>query len=154
MAGKERTSLNPSARSSARLGLGEVDNIAPGLLHCRYAGRIRLEHVEPLMREGDRLIAEGYRLLVALDADDVHAYESEVRKVVQQWIADNRANLEGFWVLFRSPLVKMGLNVVNAFTGGALRGFTDPEAFDRELAEAAVRAHAGELRQDPRAPVH
>lgn len=143
---KKRAPLHPSARDSARLGLGEVDVIAPGLIHARYSGKIRPEHLEPLIAAGDQVIASGYRALLVVDADDVHAYESDCRKIMQVWIADNRDHLEGVWVLFRSPLVKMALSLINAVTGGVLRGFSDPEEFDAAVAAATARAHAGGLR--------
>jgi hypothetical protein len=146
MVDKKRAPLKPSARDSARLGLGEVDVIAPGLLHARFVGRVRLEHLEPLMVAGDQAIAAGHRALIIIDADDVHAYDTEVRKAYQAWIRANRDHIESIWVLFRSPLIKMGLGLVNAVTNGALRGFSDPEEFETAVAEATARALAGELR--------
>jgi hypothetical protein len=147
MAGEpnERPPLHPSARSSARLGLGEVDIIKPGLLHVRLAGAIRPEHVEPIMAAGDEQIAKGYRVLLAIDADDVHGYKSEVRQVFQVWLRQNRSSIEKVWVLFRSPLLKMGVAMANAFTGGMLRSFADPEEFDAELSKATRRAQSGAL---------
>ena len=136
---KERPPLNPSARSSARLGLGEVDIIAPGLLHVRLAGAILPEHLEPIMGVGAEQIAQGRRLLIAIDADDVHAYKTEVRQQFQVWLRLHRNSIERVWVLFRSPLLKMGVAMVNAFTGGMLRSFSDPEEFDAELSKAARR---------------
>src|SRR5690606_3212928 len=122
MVDKKRVPLKPSARDSARLGLGEVDTVAPGMIHARFIGRIRLEHIEPLMAAGDQMLADHDRLLVVIDADDVHAYDTEVRKVFQGWIRDRRSRLEGIWVLYRSPLLKMGLGLINAATNGAVRG--------------------------------
>lgn len=139
----KRVPLKPSARDSARLGLGEVDIIAPGLIHARFVGRVRLEHLEPVMTTGEQVIAGGHRLLVVIDADDVHAYDSECRKVFQTWIRHHRSELEGVWVLFRSPLIKMGISLVNAVTNGIIRGFSDPTEFEMELAEATARAQAG-----------
>ena len=142
MAGEtnERPPLHPSARSSARLGLGEVDVIAPGLIHVRLAGAISAEQIDPIMRAGDEQIAQGYKVLLAIDADDVHAYKTEVRQNFQVWLRQNRNNVEKVWVLFRSPLLKMGISLANAFTGGMLRSFSDPEEFDAELSKASRRA--------------
>jgi hypothetical protein len=136
----DRRPLNPSARSSARLGLGEVDVITPGVIHVRLAGAVNLEHVEPIMRAADQQIARGYRVLIAIDADDVHGYKTEVRTVFQAWMRQHRHELEKVWVLFRSPLIKMGISMVNAFTGGMLRSFQTPEEFDAELGKATRRA--------------
>ena len=119
---KVRPALNPSARSSARLGLGEVDIITPGIIHVRVAGAIRPEHIEPIMQAGDEQIAMGYRVLIAIDADDVHGYKSEVRTIF-----------------------KLGISLANAFTGGMLRSFSDPEEFDAELSQAARKAQNGWL---------
>jgi hypothetical protein len=151
---KKRAPLLPSARDSARLGLGQVDVIAPGVIHARYVGKIRLEHLQPLMTAGDELIASGHRLLIVIDADDVHAYETECRTTFQAWLRERRERLDGVWVLFRSPLIKMGLGLVNAFTNGAVRGFSDPGEFDAAVAEAAERARAGGMRAVERPTVH
>lgn len=143
----ERAPLNPSARSSARMGFGEVDTVAPGLLHCRVAGYVRLEHVEPIIFAANEEIHKGYRPLLFIDGDDTHGYESEVRKVFQTWAKRNRTTIEAIVVLFRSPLVKMGLNLAQGFTGGVIRGCASTEEFDRMLSEATTRARAGGLRQ-------
>lgn len=147
MAGEtnERPPLHPSARSSARLGLGEVDIITPGLIHVRLAGAIRPENIEPIMLAGDEQIAKGYRVLIAVDADDVHGYKTEVRQLFQSWLRQNRGSVEQVWVLFRSPLLKMGVNLANAFTGGMIRSFSDPEEFDAELSKATRKAQTGWL---------
>ena len=146
----ERRPLNPSARSSTRLGLGEVDIVAPGVLHVRLAGAVQVEHLEPMMFAAMEQFVEGKRVLVAIDADDVHAYKSEVRKILQCWLRDIRPHADGVWMLYRSPVIKMGIGLMNAFTGDLIRGFTDPEEFDAELArvirearqaEAELRAH-------------
>lgn len=138
----ERPELHPSARSSARLGLGEVDIITPGIIHVRLAGAITPEHIEPVMRAGEQQIELGYRVLIAIDADDVHGYKSEVRQVFQVWVRQHRNNIEKVWVLFRSPLLKMGIGLANAYTGGMLRSFADPEQFDAELSKATRRANS------------
>jgi hypothetical protein len=146
---KERPPLNPSARSSARLGLGEVDIITPGIIHVRVAGAIRPEHIEPIIAAGDEQIASGSRVLIAIDADDVHGYKSEVRQIFQLWLRQNRTDVEKVWVLFRSPLLKMGISLANAFTGGMLRSFDDPEEFDAELSKATRKAQGGWLLKKP-----
>lgn len=142
---EERTPLNPSARSSARLGLGEVDVISPGLLHVRFAGAIRVEHFEPLIEAANQQIRLGYKVLIAVDADDVHAYKSEVRQIFQTWLRRNRNDVEKVWILFRSPLIKMGIAMMNSYTGGMIRAFSDSDEFDVELGKATRRARGGWL---------
>ncbi|MFO7563953.1 MAG: hypothetical protein R6X02_15005 [Enhygromyxa sp.] len=142
----ERTSSSPSARSSTRKGSGEVELVAPGLLHCRVTGYVRLEHVEQIIFTANDQIRKGYRPHLFVDGDDVHGYDTEVRKLFQSWAGRNRADIEGVWVLFRSPLVKMGLSIASALTGGAIRGFADANEFDKALAEATRKARAGGYR--------
>jgi hypothetical protein len=129
----DRTS---SARSSTRRGTGEVEVVAPGLLHCRVTGYVRLEHVEQIIFTANEQIRKGYRPHLFIDGDDVHGYDTEVRKVFQTWASRNRADIVGVWVLFRSPLVKMGLSIASALTGGVIRGFDDSNEFDKALADA------------------
>ena len=145
---QDRRPLHPSARSSARLGLGEVDLIAPGVLHVRFAGSVQLEHIEPMMLAATEEIMKGNRVLLAIDADDVHAYKSEVRKIFQGWLRDAGYDVEAVWVLFRSPVIKMGISLVNSFVGGNITGYSDPEAFDEALEDATRRARRGWLRKD------
>ena len=147
LAKRDRRPLHPSARSSARLGLGEVDVIAPGLLHVRLAGSLQLEHIESMMIAVTQEIADGKRVIVAIDADDVHAYRSEVRKMFQGWLRDIQPEVEAVWILYRSPVVKMGISLMNAFTGGLIQGFNDHEAFDAALLEATRKAKASALRK-------
>jgi hypothetical protein len=148
----DRVPLNPSARSSARLGLGEADLIAPGLIHSRVAGYVRLGHIEPIIFAANEEIRKGCRVHIYIDGDDVHGYESDVRKVFQTWAKRNRAHIEGVWVLYRSPLVKMGVSLASAFTAGLIRGFASPEEFDRALETATKRGRAGEFRHSLRLP--
>ncbi len=146
----DRVPLHPSARSSARLGLGEADVIAPGLVHSRLAGYVRLSHSEKIIFAANEQIRKGYRALVFVDGDDVHGYEGDVRKVFQTWAKRNSRDIEGVWVLFRSPLVKMGLSLAHTFTNGLIRGFASPQEFERALELATKRARAGEFRQSSR----
>jgi len=145
--GDGRPPLSPSARSSARMGMGEVETVASGLLHCRVAGYVRLAHAEPIIFAANNEIRRGFRPMVFVDADDVHGYEVQVRLVFQTWAQRNRDSIEGVWVLYRSALVKMGVGLAQAFTGGVIRGYGSTEEFDRALAEATTRARSGGLRQ-------
>lgn len=145
----ERPTLHPSARSSARLGLGEVDIITTGVIHVRLAGAVRVPHVEPILSAAEEQIASGSRVIIAIDADDVHGYKADVRKVFQAWLRRNKGDVEKVWVLFRSPLIKMGVGMVNAVTGGLIRAFSDPEEFDAELSKATRRAREGWLAKHP-----
>lgn len=143
----DRAPLHPSARSSARLGLGEADLIAPGLVHSRIAGYVRLRHIEPIIFAANEEIRKGCRVHIYIDGDDVHGYEADVRKILQTWAKRNREHIEGIWILYRSPLLKMGVSLANAFTAGLIRGFASPEEFDRALELATKRGRAGEFRQ-------
>ena len=127
--------------------------MAPGVLHARMAGAIQPEHIRPLIEASDAMIQRGYRVLLAIDADDVHGYKTEVRKIMQLWMRQNRGDIEKVWVLFRSPLIKMGISMVNAFTGGMIRAFSDPEEFDAEIARMVERAHQGYFQKQVQASV-
>ncbi|WP_106094216.1 hypothetical protein [Enhygromyxa salina] len=140
---EDRPPLYPSARSSARMGLGQADVIAPGLIHCRLAGHVRPEHIQPVLDAGADQIKAGFRVLIVIDADDVHAWKSEVRKIFQAWLVDNASCVEKAWVMYRSPVVKMGLSLMNAETNGLVIGFEDPDSFDEAVAAATRRARAG-----------
>ena len=143
----ERVPLHPSARSSARMGLNEAERVGPGLVHCRIAGYMRLTHLESAIFAANEEIRRGYRVRMFIDADDVHGYEGEARRVFQTWAKRNRDSIEGIWVLYRSPIVKMGVSLANAFTAGLIRGFASPEEFERAFATATRRSAAGEFRE-------
>lgn len=134
--------LQPSARTSARLGLGEADHLAPGVIHLRFAGRLKIQHIKVMFDAGNEAIAAGHRLTLAIDAHDVHGYHTEVRKIAQRWLKDNREHIDTLFVLFRSPLVKMAVSMVNPVVGGFIVSYNDYEEFDAELAKAARKARA------------
>lgn len=136
--------LFPSARSSMRLGLGEVDVIAPGLLHVRFAGHLRVQHIEPMISAGEQMIAHGFRPLIVMDAHDVHAYEAEVRRRWQRFLVHHKDAIFGSWVLFRSPLFKMAITLINPMVGGTMKPFTKFEAFDEAVSEMTERARRGD----------
>lgn len=124
--------------------------MAPGVLHVRFAGHLQAEHVHPMIAGGDLAIAQGFRPLVAIDAHDVHAYETEVRKMWQRWLFEHRERVFANWVLFRSPLIKMAVTLINPVVGGIIRPFASAQEFDIALAGICDRARQGDpqLRQD------
>jgi hypothetical protein len=125
------------------MGLGQADVIAPGLIHCRLAGHVRAEHIQPVLDAGDAQILAGFRVLIVIDADDVHAWKSEVRQIFQAWLVGNAKCVEKAWVMYRSPVIKMGLSLMNAQTDGLVILFDDPDAFDAAVEAATRRARAG-----------
>jgi hypothetical protein len=133
----------PRARSSARLEIGEVVVVAPGLIQARFAGRICVATVEPLMSAVDEQIRQGYRPHLFVDVAESDEYDTDARTMFTNWLAGTRKQMKGVWVLYSSPLVKMGLWLARAFTDGAINGSDDAEEFDRVLDEAKQRAREG-----------
>lgn len=124
--------------SSERIALGEIVVVAPGVVHCRVPKYVRVDTLERIIAAAEEQLQAGYRPRVFIDSAETERYDIEVRKVLQDWVTDNRTRLEGIWVLYSSPLIKIGTSLANAFTGGAFHGYDKIEEFDQEL-DAAIR---------------
>jgi hypothetical protein len=123
--------------SSARIALGEIVVVAPGVIHCRVPAYVRLDTLERIIAAADEQLRTGHRPRVFIDSAETERYDIEVRKVFQDWVTGNRSKIEGVWVLYSSPLIKIGTSLASAFTGGAFHGYDDIEKFDKEL-DAAI----------------
>jgi hypothetical protein len=128
--------------SSARIALGEIVVVAPGVIHCRVPAYVRLDTLERIIAAADEQLRQGHRPRVFIDSAETERYDIDVRKVLQDWVLDNRTKIEGIWVLYSSPLIKIGTSLASAFTGGAFHGYDDIEKFDEELDAAISNALA------------
>jgi len=124
--------------SSARIALGEIVVVAPGVIHCRVPGYVRLDTLERIIAAADDQLRKGHRPRIFIDSAETYRYDIDVRKVFQDWVTNNRSKIEGIWVLYSSPLIKIGTSLASAFTGGAFHGYDEIEEFDREL-DAAIK---------------
>lgn len=128
--------------SSARIALGEIVVAAPGVIHCRVPAYVRLDTLQRILDAADDQLRQGHRPRVFIDSAETERYDIDVRKVLQDWVLENRNKIEGIWVLYSSPLIKIGTSLASAFTGGAFHGYDDIEKFDEELDAAISNARA------------
>jgi hypothetical protein len=116
--------------------LGEAELVVPGLVRCTIEGHVRLEAVERLIFTANDDIRRDLRVGLYIDAFGAVGYEAECRKVFQTWALRNRASIEGVWILYSSPLIKMGASLVSAYTGGLVHAISVRAQWEQVLARA------------------
>jgi hypothetical protein len=125
-----------------RAELGEAKLVAAGVVHFRIGGHVKLAEIEKVIFAANDPIRAGLRVVLFLDGYEARGYDGEGRKVFQTWALNNRDSIEAIWVLFSSPLIKMGANLVGVFTGGLVHSVAERAEFEREL-DAAIRRARG-----------
>ena len=125
----------------------------PALHATKQAGPSRLGTlVRLLLLACDESVREVAEALPGCLIDDLVANEViTVDGLTARAALDIRPHADGVWMLYRSPVIKMGIGLMNAFTGDLIRGFTDPEEFDAELARVIREARLADARAEPRA---
>lgn len=133
---RERHVTDSTASSTE--DLGEVKRVAPGVISFQIGGYVRLAAIEQVIVAANAEIRLGRRVSLFLDGYTAVGYDGEGRKLFQTWALGNRDDIEGIWVLFSSPLIKMGASLVGAFTGASVVSLTDRHKFEQLLAHACA----------------
>jgi len=147
-----RDSGTASGRARYKTLLGEAvwSTPAPGVVLVRYRGHAEVALYEPIAKEMDRQVAQFPKVRLFVDFEELASYDTEFRTRWTDWFRRNHSHLEHSYILQRSALVKMGVQLVNLFIGEILLPVTEREEFERKL-EEAVRSTRGALPSE-RAP--
>lgn len=120
-------------------GFVEVGLLAPGLIYQTASGYASAEVARALVVRLDELVGRAPRVLIFDDWFGVTGYDSEARRVIEQWTVRNRGSIEKIHVLLSSKLVSMAIAVSNLVTDTATVPYTDRAAFEASLAAALSR---------------
>ena len=114
--------------------------LAPGVFSVRYQGVGHADFVPQLQRALDARIRKGLVVALCVDASELQGYESDFRRLWTTWFTAQRGNYHQVPILFRSELVKMGINLVNPLIGNKILALTERAKYDEVVQKAVVRA--------------
>lgn len=126
----------------ARAGSAQVREVVDGVLDIRYVGLAHADFVPPIHELLDRRIDEGHKVCVCVDAHELQGYAPEFRKAWTDWFRKRRGHYHQVPILFRSNLVRMGINLVNPLIGNMILSLSEPADYERALVQAVARARA------------
>lgn len=128
-AGRGRISLISSG-SSISVAVVRID--VEGHAYTEFA-----EAMTPMM---DKLVADGGRLYLGIDAEGMASYDARFRYLWTEWIKRNESAIDGLLILFRSRVVQSVAVIINAVTGGELVEACDNrDEFEDRLAQAIAK---------------
>ncbi len=137
----KRAPLGASGFSlEARAGSAQVREVVLGVLDIRYVGLAHADFVAPICELLDQRIREGHKVSLCVDAHELQGYATEFRKTWTDWFRRQRGHYHQVPILFRSSLVRMGINLVNPLIGNMILPLSEPAAYERALQEATARA--------------
>lgn len=117
-----------------------VRELALAVFDIRYQGIGHGRFVTEIQRDLTRRIREGHKVSLCVDAGDLVSYESDFRRLWTKWFSENRGQFHQVPILFRSALVRMGINVVNPLIGNMILAVSHRAAYDEAVKEAVLRA--------------
>ena len=103
------------------------------------AGRGCGEFAPPCVRCWSVAAGRSERLTLFFDFWDMPGYDSAFRVAMTDWMLANRARLEPMHVLARSPIVRMGVSVVNLSLGGLIHTHGMRATYDSALKPFTTR---------------
>jgi hypothetical protein len=77
-----------------------------------------------------------------VDASELEGYESDFRKQWTTWFRNQQGNYHQVPILFRSALVRMGINLVNPLIGNKIHALTERTQYEEVVQKAVARARA------------
>jgi hypothetical protein len=137
----KRTPLGTSGFTlEAHAGSAQVREVVTGVLDIRYVGLAHADFVPPIHELLDRRIKEGNKVSLCVDAHELQGYATEFRKAWTDWFRRQRGHYHQVPILFRSNLVRMGINLVNPLIGNMILPLSEQAAYEQALNDATMRA--------------
>lgn len=103
-------------------------------------GHAYTEFAEAMTPMMDKLVADGGRLYLGIDAEGMASYDARFRYLWTEWIKRNESSIDGLLILFRSRVVQSVAVIINAVTGGELVEACDNrDEFEDRLAHAVTQ---------------
>jgi hypothetical protein len=123
-----------------RGGKARVQELVPGVLNIRYQGIGHAAFVPEIQRGANQRIREGLTVTICVDASELVSYDTEFRKKWTSWFAESKGHYHQVLILFRSSLVRMGINLVNPLIGNMILPFTERSEYEASVQRAIARA--------------
>ena len=119
-----------------------VERPARGVVVVHLAGWDSGELGDVPMRELAADLAAGPLVELFIDAHEVKGASLEVSAEWSQWLAGHRSQFKQVAMLTGSPFIQLTANFVRHYAdlGEIMKIYTDPAAFNIELAESVARA--------------
>ena len=118
-----------------------LQEFAPGVVAIRIAGSDVGEFGSAPVSALDEWLAAGGRTQLFIDAREGRGVSIDVSAEWAQWLSRRKADLQSVTMLTGSPFIQITADFVRRIAAleGIMRICTEPEVFDRALADA-VRA--------------
>lgn len=119
-----------------------IERPARGVVVVHLAGWDSGELGDVPMRELAKDLAENQLVELFIDAHDVKGASLEVSAEWSQWLATHRSQFKHVTMLTGSPFIQLTANFVRRYAdlGEIMKIYTDPAAFNVELAEKIAEA--------------
>ncbi|MEM6293632.1 MAG: hypothetical protein AAGA54_20325, partial [Myxococcota bacterium] len=104
-----------------------------GVAVITYSGGLSGEVVPHLQRSLEAMLQTHSHVALFVDAEGLTTYTTDFRKLWAAWLKEHRARLLGCHILFKSALVRMGINLVNPFVGGFIVPYSDRTRYEAAL---------------------
>lgn len=113
--------------------------ISVAVVRIDVEGHAYTEFAEAMTPMMDKLLADGGRLYLGIDAEGMASYDARFRYLWTEWIKRNESSIDGLLILFRSRVVQSVAVIINAVTGGELVEACDNrDEFEDRLARAVA----------------
>lgn len=104
-----------------------------GHVMARYEGSAASNFFEPVIAMNNAAVKRGKPLMIYIDGEHFDGYESEFREKWTRWFINNRQHLVHMHFLLRSPILKMGVNLISIAVAGLVKATTDRTVFEAAL---------------------
>ena len=123
------------------LAVGKQGRIFSMLLDSRnvyfyFEGQVELWMFDASMAAADAALASGQAFLHG-DGEHWKSYAAEYRHRWTDWFGENRPRIAHVNLLIRSPILRMGVQVVNLFTQDVITPLADPNELYASLRRQA-----------------
>ncbi|MFO0681690.1 MAG: hypothetical protein U0234_06550 [Sandaracinus sp.] len=116
-----------------------------------FEGQVELAMFDETMAPANQALASG-RAYLHGDGGNWKNYAAEYRTRWTDWFVQNRARIAHVDLMVRSPILRMGVQVVNLFTSGIITALDDDDALYERMrrecptAEAAIATWPADVR--------
>ena len=118
---------------------GEISLSSPkdGVVVFKVSGHFDKPMGTRIVDTMEQVVSAHRRFHAFCDWAEIVSYDSEVRAMLTQWVAQHRTH-GTYHMLVGSKIISMGVSVANLALGGVLVGYTNRASFDAALRAAKL----------------